>query len=386
MTDLGQACRLLENGMAAPASSDEEDEASRGKAIDPQPQNSVVEVQESGVPSRGPCREARRSPAASMPWDARRPGGGADGRPEGSGAARSRAQKQCRKSSFAFYQAVRDLLPVWLLEDMRASEAFHWDERGRAAAYSPSEALLYALVHDHQAYAHYLLATFPRRALAPPSAGFRCCAAPGPHVALAVRYNRVGILRRILRTVRDFPAEERARLLDRRGCSRVEGGGTSLHVACELARPECLFLLLGHGASPGLRDGGGLTPLELLLRQLGRDAGATAPGTSAATGNPAATPGEPRQRRLLLLDLLALYTPAGVASPARHELLGDRQRWQRLLGEDKFQWLAGLAPPSLFARAMQVLVTAISPGRFPEALDELPLPPFLQPLDLTGKG
>lgn len=94
-----------------------------------------------------------------MPWDARRPGGSADGGPEGAGAARSRAQKQCRKSSFAFYQAVRDLLPVWLLEDMRASEAFHWDERGRATAYSPSEALLYALVHDHQAYAHYLLAT-----------------------------------------------------------------------------------------------------------------------------------------------------------------------------------------------------------------------------------
>lgn len=103
-----------------------------------------------------------------MPWNARRPGGGANGGPEGAGAARSRAQKQCRKSSFAFYQAVRDLLPVWLLEDMRASEAFHWDERGRAAAYSPSEALLYALVHDHQAYAHYLLATFPRCALAPP--------------------------------------------------------------------------------------------------------------------------------------------------------------------------------------------------------------------------
>ncbi|EFB29776.1 hypothetical protein PANDA_007445, partial [Ailuropoda melanoleuca] len=190
-----------------------------------------------------------------MPWDAGLPGGGADGGPEGAGAARSRAQKQCRKSSFAFYQAVRDLLPVWLLEDMRASEAFHWDERGRAAAYSPSEALLYALVHDHQAYAHYLLAT-----------------------------------------------------------------------------------------------------------------------------------GEPRQRRLLLLDLLALYAPAGAAGPARRELLGDRPRWQRLLGEDKFQWLAGLAPPSLFVRAMQVLVTAISPGRFPEALDELPLPPFLQPLDLTGKG
>lgn len=315
-----------------------------------------------------------------MPWDAQRPGGGADSGPDGASAARSRAQKQCRKSSFAFYQAVRDLLPVWLLEDMRASEAFHWDERGRATAYSPSEALLYALVHDHQAYAHYLLATFPRRALALPSAGFRCCAAPAPHVALAVRYNRVGILRRILRTIRDFPAEERARLLDRRGCSRVEGGGTSLHVACELARPECLFLLLGHGASPSLHDGGGLTPLELLLRQLGLDSGAT-----PATGTPA-VPGELRQRRLLLLDLLVLYTPADAASRARCELLAEPLRWQRLLGEDKFQWLAGLAPPSLFVRAMQVLVTAISPCRFPEALDELPLPPFLQPLDLTGKS
>ncbi|XP_006839598.1 PREDICTED: ankyrin repeat domain-containing protein 9 [Chrysochloris asiatica] len=314
-----------------------------------------------------------------MPWDTRRPGG-----PEGPGAARSRAQKQCRKSSFAFYQAVRDLLPVWLLEDMRASEAFHWDERGRATAYSPSEALLYALVHDHQAYAHYLLATFPRRALAPPSAGFRCCSAPGPHVALAVRYNRVAVLRGILRAVRDFPADERTRLLDRRGCSRVEGGGTALHAACELARPECLFLLLGHGASPGLCDAGGLTPLELMLRQLGRDTG---PGSGPGAGaSAAAATGEPHQRRLLLLDLLVLYTPVAANGPARRELLSDRPRWQRLLGEDKFQWLAGLAPPSLFARAMQVLVTAISPRRFPEALDELPLPPFLQPLDLTGKG
>uniref|UniRef100_A0A8C5KJE7 Ankyrin repeat domain 9 n=1 Tax=Jaculus jaculus TaxID=51337 RepID=A0A8C5KJE7_JACJA len=240
--------------------------------------------------------EAWRCRDLSMPWDARP--GGAEGGPEGAGAARLRVQKQCRKSSFAFYQAVRDLLPVWLLEDMRASEAFHWDERGRAAAYSPSEALLYALVHDHQAYAHYLLATFPRRALAPPS---------------------------------------------------------------------------------------------LLLRQLGRDASSVSAAvedssSAAATATAATTLGEPRQRRLLLLDLLALYTPAGATGPARRELLGDRLRWQRLLGEDKFQWLAGLAPPSLFARAMQVLVTTISPGRFPEALDELPLPPFLQPLDLTGKG
>nr|KAF6279039.1 hypothetical protein mMyoMyo1_000730 [Myotis myotis] len=205
---------------------------------------------------------------------------------------------------------------------MRASEAFHGDERGLAAAYSPSEALLYALVH-------YLPATFP---------GFRCCAAPGPPVALAVRCTRVGALRRVLRPERDFPAEERAPA-GPPGCGRAEGGGTALHVACELAPPECLFLLLG------LRDGGGLTPLELLLRHLGHDSGATpATGAPAVPREAPAAPREARQRRLLLLDLLVLYTPAA-ARLARCELLGDRPRWQRLLGEDKFQWLAGWRRP-----------------------------------------
>ncbi|XP_074147333.1 ankyrin repeat domain-containing protein 9 [Sminthopsis crassicaudata] len=302
-----------------------------------------------------------------MPWDVKRQGGGLD-RP-----SQSRAQKQCKKSSFAFYQAVRDLLPVWFLEDMRATEAFHWEEGGRASTYSPSEALLYALVHNHQPYAHYLLAKFPREALAVPSRNFSCCQSSSPHLALAVRYNRVHILRRILRTIRDFPDEERAHYLDRRGCSRVEEGKTSVHVACELARPECLFLLLGHGASPGLCDGAGNTPLDLLLRRIGQDATATA--TAPTASDP-----------LALLDLLFLYMPPGSASPMQRELLGDRVRWQRLLGEEKFQWLAGLAPPSLFARAMQALVRSISPRRFPEALDELPLPPFLQPLDLKLKS
>ncbi|KAL8194528.1 UNVERIFIED_CONTAM: Ankyrin repeat domain-containing protein 9 [Gekko kuhli] len=69
----------------------------------------------------------------------------------------SASQKQCKKSSFAFYQAVRDQLPVWLLEDMRLMEAFHWQGGGKVRSYSPSEALLYALVHDHQPYAQHLL-------------------------------------------------------------------------------------------------------------------------------------------------------------------------------------------------------------------------------------
>ncbi|XP_038605772.1 ankyrin repeat domain-containing protein 9 [Tachyglossus aculeatus] len=297
-----------------------------------------------------------------MPWDVKRQSSGPGSR------AQERAQKQCKKSSFAFYQAVRDLLPVWFLEDMRATEAFHWEEGGTASTYSPSEALLYALVHDHRPYAQYLLGKFAQRALAVPSPTFSCCQAPSPHLAMAVRYNRVHILCRILRAVRDLPAGERAGYLDRRGCGRVEGGQTSLHVACELARPECLFLLLGHGASPCPRDAAGHTPLDLVLQRLGRSSGAA-----------------PRDQ-LLLLDLLFLYVPHGFPCPMRPQLLEDRRHWQTLVGEPKFQWLAGLAPPSLFSRAMQVLVRAISPRHFPEALDQLPLPAFLKPLDLKLKS
>uniref|UniRef100_A0A8D0DJU0 Ankyrin repeat domain-containing protein 9 n=1 Tax=Salvator merianae TaxID=96440 RepID=A0A8D0DJU0_SALMN len=280
----------------------------------------------------------------------------------------SQSQKQCKKSSFAFYQAVRDQLPVWLLEDIRLMEAFHWQEGGKISTYSPSEAFLYALVHNHQAYARYLLNKFPKSALAIPSLHFSCCHSSAPHLAMAVRYNRIHILVEILKAVRDFPASDRANYLDRRGCSRVEGGKTALHVACELARPECLLLLLGHGASPCLSDGAGSTPLDLLLQQI----------WESPTSN--------LRTKLLLLDSLFLFMPSSFPFSMRQQLLDDQQQWRDLLGENRFQWLAGLAPSSLFVRAMQVLIGTISPDQFPEALEDLPLPHFLKPLDLKLKS
>ncbi|KFW90890.1 Ankyrin repeat domain-containing protein 9, partial [Phalacrocorax carbo] len=153
---------------------------------------------------------------------------------------------------------------------------------------------------------------------------------------MAVRYNRTRILFRILKAIQAFPPSDRAGHLDRQGCSRVEGGKTALHVACELVRPECLLLLLGHGASPCLQDSAGNTPLDTLLQQI-----SLAP-----------------------------------AANMRAKLLCD------LLGENRFQCLLGLAPPSLFVGAMRVLIRTISPEHFPEALDNLPLPHFLKPLDL----
>ncbi|CAM2116296.1 unnamed protein product [Caretta caretta] len=119
----------------------------------------------------------------------------------------SQSQKQCKKSSFAFYQAVRDLVPVWLLEDIRTMEAFHWEEGGKELQFS-----------------------------------------------------------------------------------------------------------------------------------------------------------------------------------MKQQLLDNPQHWEDLLGENRFQWLAGLAPTSLFITAMRVLIRSISPEQFPEALENLPLPQFLKPLDLKLKS
>ncbi|NWU52055.1 ANKR9 protein, partial [Dromas ardeola] len=288
-----------------------------------------------------------------MPWSVRWVGGRG-----------AQSQKQCKKSSFAFYQAVRDLLPVWFLEDMRTMEVFHWEDGGKVSVYSPSEALLYALVHDHQPYARHLLTKFPQSALAVPSQSFSCCQSSAPHLAMAVRYNRVRILFRILKAIQAFPPSDRAGHLDRRGCSRVEGGKTALHVACELVRPECLLLLLGHGASPCLQDSAGNTPLDTLLQQISH------------------TPAANMRAKLLCLDCLFFFVPQDLQFTMKQQLVDNRQRWQDLLGENRFQCLVGLAPPSLFVGAMRVLIRTISPEHFPEALDNLPLPHFLKPLDL----
>ncbi len=61
-----------------------------------------------------------------------------------------------------------------MLEDMRCMEVFCWED-GRARAFLPAEALLYALVHDHQEYARYLLNRFSVSALKAQRCSFCCC-------------------------------------------------------------------------------------------------------------------------------------------------------------------------------------------------------------------
>ncbi|XP_017330858.1 ankyrin repeat domain-containing protein 9 [Ictalurus punctatus] len=268
-----------------------------------------------------------------------------------------KSEKQCQRTSLAFYQAVRDLLPVWLLEDIRTTEAFHWEDEGRACAFSPSEALLYALVHDHQQYARHLLQRFPVHALAVPSASFRCCAhSAAPHVAVAVRYNRTNILKMMMGSLKDFADEgEKQLLLNHRGCAHAEGGKTVLHLACDLARPECLLLLLGHGACPYVTDRAGDTPLDCLLQQISQ------------------SDMDMRTKRVCL-GYMVLFMPA-LRFRMRAELRENPALWSRLIGEQAFQWLSGQCPTSLFVQCMRTVTRSVPD----EQLESLP--DFLRPPD-----
>ncbi|KAM6973269.1 ankyrin repeat domain-containing protein 9 [Aplochiton taeniatus] len=282
-----------------------------------------------------------------MPWDL----GMFDSRPD------YKSEKQCQRTSFAFYQSVRDLLPVWTLEDMRTMEVFHWEDDGRACAFSPSEALLYALVHDHQLYARYLLNRYSVSALEMPSRSFCCCqASTTPHLSVAVRYNRVNILKMIMDSLKYFSSDsERKNYLDSRGCVHAEGGKAALHLACELVRHECLLLLLGHGACPYVMDGARDNALDCVLRQICQ--------------------GEPDLRRKRdCLGYLILFMP-NLHFQMKGQLQKQPGLWQSLIGEEAYTWLAGLSPPSLFVQTMQRLTQSIPL----EQLDSLP--DYLKPLD-----
>ncbi|XP_075993422.1 ankyrin repeat domain-containing protein 9-like [Genypterus blacodes] len=262
----------------------------------------------------------------------------------------SPSERQCDRTSFALYRAVRDALPVWLLEDMRTMEVFSWED-GRPRAFTPSEALMYALVHDHQDYARHLLGRFSLIALGARGRSFcRCKHADGaPHLRAAVRYNRVSILGMIVDALKDFPTLNARQdyLESRGGCAHsTDAGKTAVEVACTLARPECLMLLLEHGARPG-------SALDILLQQLQLEAFNMA-----------------EQRGILrCMHSLLLFLPK---TPALLFLRDEPQRWQSLLGEDVFRCLSGIAPPTLLLQVLRTLARDV-PGQLAA------LPDFLQP-------
>lgn len=273
-------------------------------------------------------------------------------------SAVSPEQRRCL--SLLFYRAVRDLKPVWMLEDMRTMLALCPDEDHTQKTYSPSEALLYAIVHDHQSYAQYLLSHFPEEALVEPGERFCCCPTPSPHLSLAVRYDRHSILGLILQTAHRLPRESPVRV----GCARQGDGKTPLHLACELVRPEAMLLLLGSGVSPVAPDAKGLTPLDILLEPL-RDC-------------------EEARGRRQCLDTLLMFMPR-LQFHMQGALRREPHRWTCALGHDTVQFLAGLRPATLLQISMQTVLQQLSPTTFSDSLLQLPIPPSLKPAGLARR-
>lgn len=274
-----------------------------------------------------------------------------------SSAAQS-IDKHRKSFSLLFYRAVRDLKPVWMLEDVRTMETFYQEEDSSQRIYTPSEALLYAIVHDHQAYAQYLLNRFPDEALAKPGERFCCCPSSAPHLAMAVRYDRRYILGLILQETHRSPRSPS--YTDRAGCFHMEDGRTPLHLACELLRPEAVIMLLGSGASPHALDHNGLTPLDVILEKL-RD-------PKEANG------GARRQ----CLDNLLMFMP-NVHFKMKAALRREPERWSKVLGEETYMYLTGRSPAPLVLTAMQTILKQLSPATFQDSLHELPIPSSLKP-------
>lgn len=281
----------------------------------------------------------------------------------------SPCQRECERTCFSFYCAVREQLPVWALEDMRSMEVFCWEDGG-ARPCLPSEALLYALVHDHREYARHLLDRYSVDALRAPRCSF--CRARGsgsPHMQLAVRYDRRWILALMLEALQREPQCARAAYLDGcGGCAHAtDGGKTAVELAVEMSRADCLMMLLAQGARPPHALDAALHALRNCCVKERREA-----------------------RRCLLLVLLFSPQP-----PVLRPLLDDKMQLeqhlqphleehleehlgehlenqlQELLGEDGLDWLYGRSPLPLVVQALRILARS-----GPDQITKLP--DFLQ--------
>ncbi|KAI3363653.1 hypothetical protein L3Q82_001190 [Scortum barcoo] len=277
--------------------------------------------------------------------------------PPPSPAARS-IEKHRKSFSLHFYRSVRDLKPVWMLEDMRTMETFYQEEDASQRIYTPSEALLYAIVHDHQPYAQYLLSRYTDEALAKPGERFCCCPSSSPHLAMAVRYDRRYILGLILQETHRVPSTPP--YTDQASCFHPEDGRTPLHLACELLRPEAVIMLLGNRASPHAQDHNGLTPLDVILEKL--------EDSREVSG------GERRQ----CLDSLLMFMPKPHFK-LKAALGREPERWSQVLGEETYKYLSGRSPAALVLTAMQTILKQLNPSTFPDSLHELPIPSSLKP-------
>ncbi|XP_046692238.1 ankyrin repeat domain-containing protein 9-like [Silurus meridionalis] len=272
----------------------------------------------------------------------------------------------CNESKFLsdlFYQAVRDHKPVWMLEEMRNLNTFHWEKNIHQQTYTPSEALLYAIMYRNQYYAKYLLEQFSDVALAMPGDQFTYFPPSASHLEMAIRYGRNDIIASILQVVHRTPSL--CLYINQCGFKNLNGGRTPLHVACELLEPHTVIILLGNGASPQAEDKNGMTPLDLLLKKLW-------------TNKEDKDAIECIRASRMCIENLLFFMPK-LQFKMKSTLKEYQLFWSTVLGEEQYNLLVGRIPATLYLIAMQKILSQLPPHELLENLDKLPIPAFLKP-------
>ncbi|KAM4694186.1 ankyrin repeat domain-containing protein 9-like [Discoglossus pictus] len=262
-------------------------------------------------------------------------------------------EEQCEFSSYIYEKALRNLEPVFVLEKLRSFEYFYWEEDVNLRRYSPSDALMQAVVYNHLQYAQYLLSHMTEESLKPPD--FSCC--PAPHLALAINYNRRKIVIMILKAVHNLPGFHT--YINWTSCVHKPDGRTALHLACKLLSPEITLALLANGASPNIMDKIGDTPLDVILEKFW-----------SSSGN--------MDSKELCLDYLLFFSPSQNFK-MRKILENNPGFWIPLLGEDTCNYLVGHAPATLYLASMQTVLRCLTPAHFPQNMQALPIPQCLNP-------
>ncbi|XP_060720743.1 ankyrin repeat domain-containing protein 9-like [Tachysurus vachellii] len=265
----------------------------------------------------------------------------------------------CKGRKFlTFTQAVSAHVPVEMLEDMRNMNIVHWEAGSWPPTYTPSAALMNAIVHGHQAYAQYLLNEFLDGALAMTGKNVCGCQSYVPYLDMAILYNRKDIVPLILHVAHKIPTLWSYVIRGR--CKHMKEGRTTLHLACAMSQPDAVIMLLQSWASPQAEDHNGVTPLDLILKHL---------RTSKMN----------TRAKMLCLERLLMFMPE-VWFKMKSSLKNDPQYWSKVLGVETFNYLVGRIPGTLFLIAMQKTLAQLPSQDFFKRLDELPIPASLKPI------
>ncbi|XP_073529676.1 ankyrin repeat domain-containing protein 9-like [Phyllobates terribilis] len=258
----------------------------------------------------------------------------------------------CPSDRFCWAMKCHD--PVWKMENLRVQIHFEWEEEFEDQFYSPSDALYYAVIHNHIPYARYLLICFAEDSLKVPELKHDQFPRYAFHLGLCITHNRPEILIMIIETSRQVLLLQSYINLEK--SFYPVDGKTPLHLACELLRPYLVLILLCYGAE-SRPDNMGQTPMDEILTQLWTR--------------------DNLKLKMQCLDHLLLFTPPENLQ-MRTDLRENCEYWETLLGEDIYAYMLRERPAPLSLMSMKKVLQQLPPSNLMVSIESLPIPRSLK--------